>query len=87
MDETLKTVKANQGRIEQLLDTWSNTGLFARYQRSANLSDFDKLQRGLRAQRYEDVQEGERGVMMCVGVFYHYKYLLQYSYLIADVIS
>jgi len=55
VDETLKTVKANQGRIEQLLDTWSNTGLFARYQRSANLSDFDKLQRGLRAQRYEDI--------------------------------
>jgi len=27
------------------------------------------------------------GIMICVGVFYHYKYLLQYSYLITYVIS
>jgi hypothetical protein len=51
VEAALKVMKANQSRVEELLDTWSNTGLFARYQRPASLSDFGQLQRGLRAQR------------------------------------
>jgi hypothetical protein len=51
VEAALKVMKANQSRADALLDTWSNTGLFARYQRPASLGDFGRLQRGLRAQR------------------------------------
>jgi dynein heavy chain len=58
VDETLVVMKANLKRVEELLDTWSASSLFSRYNKASTVNDFEQLQKQVRSQRYHIIKEG-----------------------------
>ena len=51
-------MKANLKRVEELLDTWSASSLFSRYNKASTVKDFEQLQKQVRSQRYHVIKEG-----------------------------
>jgi hypothetical protein len=58
VEATLRAMKGNLSMMEEILDSWASSGLFARYNKSSSLSDFEILQKQIRAQRFSLVKSG-----------------------------